>query len=133
MSKELVNEAVIAAIQKVGVFLLQVCSGFAVKMILGSDGKSNWKQKLGKFIIACYAGYLMDKVCTNFGWESWRGVAVTITALLSEGLIKFIFISILKIINAPRYGDMLEAFLKKKLNIELPPRNHNSNDENKKP
>ena len=115
-----INSEVIEYLKQTGIFLFQVSIGFTVQLILsGKEAYTTWKQKLGKFTLACYAGYLADKICTNVGWDSWRGVIVTLAALLSEGIVKAIFVNVLKMLDDTSYSDILSKFLKKWLNIEL--------------
>lgn len=41
-------------------------------------------------ILACFVGYLTDKVCTHYQMDSWRGILVALGALASESIVQYL-------------------------------------------
>lgn len=42
-------------------------------------------------IIACFIGWILDKMCTKMEYESTRGIIIAIGALLSDTFMQYVF------------------------------------------
>jgi small-conductance mechanosensitive channel len=92
-------------------WIFQVVIGVAAKLAFDSrKRKITTKYVITSFIIACFVGYITDKVWTAQGWEDTRGVAVAIMALLSETVVKYANDNLPSILN---------ALIKKRLDVEV--------------
>lgn len=101
------------------VWVFQVFIGVAAKLSLESrKRKITFKYVLTSFIIACFVGYIIDKVWTSKGWIDTRGVAVAVAALLSESIIRYINDNLPSILN---------LLIKKKLDVDLKKEQENEN------
>lgn len=73
------------------IFLFQVLLGVGAKVAMVSmKQKITRKYLIASVVIACFVGYLTDSLCTTLGYERYRGVAVSVMALVSETTVKYI-------------------------------------------
>lgn len=101
------------ALTKVDDILLwtfQVFIGVGAKLALESRKRTLTKKYVvTSFILASFVGYVTDRLCTQWGFDQMRGVAVAVMALLSESVVKYF---------DQNAGSILDVILRRKLNID---------------
>lgn len=104
-----ISETVVSFFYDALIFLFQIFLGVGAKLAIESRKRSITLRNVAtSFVIACLVGYVTDSFCTSRGWDSFRGVAVPVSALISEGLVKYI------LENA---SSILDTLIRKKLGI----------------
>ncbi len=113
-----------STIDDILIWLFQVLLGVGTKLALESRTKTlTRKYVLTSFIIASFVGYITDRLCTKWGYDSLRGVAVSIMALLSESIVRYFTQNATRILDT-----IVNAILKKRLGD--PSKEETSNAEN---
>lgn len=66
--------------------------GVATKLAYESRLKKLTKLSIiTSLIMACFVGYVCDKLCTKYGLNDFRGVIVSLGALASESIVHYLF------------------------------------------
>lgn len=92
-------------------WFLPALLGVATKLAYESRLKKISSSRIiTSLIMACFVGYMCDKMCTRYGLSDFRGIIVSIGALASESIIQYI------LTNMPRF---LTATAKRIFNIDL--------------
>lgn len=103
-------QLIASTIDDVLIWAFQVFIGVGTKLALESRKRSLTKKYIfTSFIIASFVGYITDRLCTQWGFEQVRGVAVAVMALVSESVVKYF---------DQNAGSILDAILRRKLNID---------------
>lgn len=111
---------IITWIQEVALWILAVLFGAGTRLAWRSRVKKLTSGYiLGVIIMACFAGFITDKACTYYNVIQLRGAFVAIAALLSEGLIGWLFANDSKI-----WSDIFQLLLSK----AGKPKNENDNN-----
>lgn len=100
-----------AEIKRVLAWFLPSFLGVATKLAFESRLKKITQVRvLTSLIMACFVGYICDKLCTKYDLSDMRGVVVAIGALASESIVQY------TLINSNR---IFKAIVKRIFNIEL--------------
>lgn len=116
----MITDDTLIVIKRFLAWFLPSTLGVAAKLAFQSAiQKLSWKRILTGLIMACFAGYIADAICTKYSIIDLRGVVVAIAALGSESLIAFIF----------KYDTrIIKAFILRVLNINLDKPKKNEKD-----
>mgnify|MGYP003543935156 FL=1 len=107
-------------------WIMSVTFGAGVSyMFKNRDNPFDWSKALTTVLGACLLGYVADITCTNLHYDSWRGVIVSLSALISSSIIEWFFNNDSTILNDLWTG-ILRILLNKTGNTK---NNESSNNE----
>ena len=107
-------------------WIISVIFGAGVSYVFKNRDKPfDWYKAITTVLGACLLGYIADITCTNLHYDNWRGVIVSLSALISSSVIEWFFNNEKNVISD--LWNVFKDFLRMLLKVD---KNNNINNNN---